>query len=640
MLQKIQDKAKGGCAYLIVGFIAIPFTLFGISSYLGGSNSLVAATVNGEEIPVSDVQNAVLQQRQRLAQMFGGKLPPGFDGDTIKKQAIEQIVSQTLLRQESEKYDYRVSNDEVIKSIEEIPAFQVNGKFDSTTYERQLASQRRNKSTFESEMRESLSNQQFVQAMSKAAFLPKNEANRFQGLQNQTRDVETYTLKKTDFDSKISVSDDDVKSYFDSNSKRFMTTEKVKLSYVELRQSDLEKDVNITDDALEAYYDENADRYIDPEERKLAHILVKIDSEKDGEDAEKKAQERVDDIYEKITSGSKTFEDLATTDSDDKFSAKKSGEIGLIVLGDMGPLFEKVAFSLDKGEVSKPIKAEAGFEIIKVLDVKSSTQKTFSDVKSEIENLYRKEEASKLFFDSTDKLQTLAFENESSLDAAADAVGAIVKNTDWINRGAVSTSKDLMSSPKVIAAAFNNDVLTEGKNSELLEIDEQTVAVIRVQEHQSPEQKPLDSVSDQIKSILKVQKVRKLLVEKGELALKTLKESGDWAEALKLVSGSEDKIEKVTDLKRTDPKFDATLAEKIFSIKKPDGDKTSFDNVILPQGDYVLINLKAVKDGVTEEADTAIQSRFSQMIGSREQTAMLKALREQAEVELFLENIQ
>jgi len=640
MLQKIQDKAKGGCAYLIVGFIAIPFTLFGISSYIGGSNSLVAATVNGEEIPVSDVQNVVLQQRQRLTRMFGGALPPGFDGDTIKRQAIEQIVSQTLLRQESDKYDYRVSNNEVIKMIEEIPAFQVNGKFDSKTYERQLASQRRSKSNFEAEVRESLSSQQFVQAINNAAFLPKKEANRFQGLQNQTRNIETYTLKKSDFDSEVKISDDDVKRYFDGNLKRFMTKEKVKLSYVELKQSDLEKSVNITDEALEAYYDENADRYVDPEERKLAHILVKIDSKEDGEEAEKKAQERVDKIYEKITSGSKTFEDLAVTDSDDKFSAKKVGEIGSIVRGDMGPLFEKLAFGLANGEVSKPVKTEAGFEIIKVLDVKSSTQKTFSDVKTEVENLYRKEEASKLFFDSTDKLQTLAFENESSLDEAADAVGAVVKNTDWVSRGAVSTSSDLLSSPKVIAAAFSDDVLTQGKNSELIEIDEQTVAVIRVQEHQSPKQKPLDDVSDQIKSILKAQKVRELLVEKGELVLKSLKESGDWVEGLKRVNGSEDKIEKVTDLVRTASKLDATLVEKIFSMQKPEDEKASFDNVILPQGDYVLIKLKSVKEGVTEEIDNAIQSKFTQMLGSREQAAMLKALREQAEVELFLDNIQ
>jgi len=255
MLQNIHDKAKGWVAYAIVGFIAIPFTLFGISSYLGGSNSLVAAVVNGEEIPVQQVQNTVVQQRQRLSQMFGGKIPPSFDDNSIKQQALEQIVNETLLRQESRANGYRASNQEVYNTISEIPAFQKNGVFDPKTYELLLASQRRNKAGFEAEVRESLSNQQFSQALSKTAFLPSSEASRYQMLQNQTREVETYTLKKSDFNSDVGISEDEAKSYYESNISKFMTAEKVKLSYIELKQSDLAKTVEVNEDALQAFYD-------------------------------------------------------------------------------------------------------------------------------------------------------------------------------------------------------------------------------------------------------------------------------------------------------------------------------------------------------------------------------------------------
>ena len=102
MLQNIHDKAKGWVAYLIVGFIAVPFALFGISSYLGGSGSLFDAIVNGEEIQVQEVQYIVLQQRQRMSQIFGGKIPPGLSAEVIKQQALEQVVNQTLLRQEAQ----------------------------------------------------------------------------------------------------------------------------------------------------------------------------------------------------------------------------------------------------------------------------------------------------------------------------------------------------------------------------------------------------------------------------------------------------------------------------------------------------------------------------------------------------------
>jgi peptidyl-prolyl cis-trans isomerase D len=510
--------------------------------------------------------------------------------------------------------------------------------FDSATYERVLNSQRRDKASFESGIRSSISNQQFSTGVGSTAFLPSTEIMRYQQLQNQTRNVETYTFKKSDFISDIKITDDQIKAQFDKNSSNYMTAEKVKLSYVLLQQDELAKTVDVNDEDLRAVYDENADRYIDPEQRKLAHILVKVNAE-DGADAEKKAQEKAQALYDQIKSGTKTFEDLAINNSDDTVASKKSGEIGVIVQGDMGPLFEKAAFALNKGAVSSVVKAEAGFEIIKLLDVTASKQKTFDAVKADIEKTYRRDEAEKLFLDNSDKLQTLAFENESSLDGAADAVGLKVESSDWITRSTAPVAgSGLLSSPKLIQTAFNEDVLKLGKNSELIEIDSKTVAVIRLQEHKLPEQKAQSDVSDEIKASLTDQEVRKLLIEKGEATLKAIQTSGEWSE-VEAVGGSIAKLEKSEGIKRTDSKLSPVLLNKIFSMVKPVETKKSFDNAILPEGDYVLVGLTAVKDS-DAKLDSALQSRFIQTISSRERTAMLKALRESAEVTLFPENIQ
>ena len=637
MLQNIHDKAKGWVAYAIVGFIAIPFTLFGISSYLGSSSSLAAAVVNGEEIPAQQVQNSVLQQRQRLAQMFGGQLPPGFSDNTIKEQALEQVVNATLLRQEAEAGGYRASNQEIYDYLSENPQFQKDGVFDAATYEQILNAQRRNKANYEAAVRDSISNQQFSQGVRNAAFLPANEVTRYQQLQNQTRSVETYTFKKSDFASEIKIADEEIKTYYDSNSTNFKTAEKLKLSYVLLKQDDLAKNVEVNDEVLQASYDENADRYIDPEQRKLSHILIKID-DKGGVDAEKKAQEKAQSLYDQVKAGTRVFQDFAVNNSDDSVSAKNGGEIGMIVKGDMGPLFEKAAFALKKGEFSEVVQTEAGFEIIKLLDIVEAKQKTFDEVKAEIEKTYRRDEAEKLFLENSDKMQTLAFESEGSLDSVADAVGLKVESSDWIKRGATPTAEGLLSSPKLLSTAFSDDVLKQGKNSELIEVGASSVAVIRLQEHKLPEQKPQADVSDEIKASLTDQKLRKLLIEKGEMALKAIQASGEWS-AVEAVGGSAGKIEKSADLKRTDRKLPPVLVGKVFSMQKPLDGKKSFDNAILPEGDYVLIGLLDVKDGGTE-LDATLQQRFTQTLSARESTALLKALRENAEVKLFPENIQ
>ncbi len=635
MLQNIHDKAKGWVAYLIVGFIAVPFALFGISSYLGGSGSLVAATVNGEEIHVQEVQNLVLQQRQRMTQIFGGKLPPGFNEDMIKQQALDQVVNQALLKQEAENNGYRASNQEVYDALTNIPAFQKDGQFDPKTYELLLESQRRSKNSFETDIRTSITNQQFSQAISKAAFLPIEQASRYQSLQNQQRNTETYTLKKADYKSQVEVSAEEIKAHYDANLSNYMTRDKVKVSYILLEQSELAKVVSVEDDALQLFYDDNLSRYTDPEQRKVSHILVKVGEEAD---AEEKAEAKAKALYEEIKSGAKTFEDAAKTDSDDKLAAEKNGELGLIARGEMGALFEAAAFALEKGVVSNVVKTEAGFEILKVQDIIEAKQKTFAEVKPEVERLYRKEQAEKLFLEQSDELQTLAFENDSSLSAAADAIGATVETSDWIQRGESPNPEKKYFSAAFIQAAYSNEVLNEGKNSELIEIDPTTVAVLRLQEHKVPEQKPLSEVEAQIKTGLLDQKLRKLLIEKGESVLGALKQAGAWS-ALESIGASEDNVKSYTEVKRTDTRLPSAVVTKLFSMDKPESGKKTFSDAILLDGDYVLIALTAVKDGATE-LDGDLQKSFTQMTASREQAAVLKSLRESAKIELFPENIQ
>ena len=637
MLQTINDKAKGWVAYTIVGLIAVPFALFGISSYLeGGHGSLVAAKVNGEEISVQQVQGLVLQQRQRLAQMFGGQLPPNMNEDVIKNQALDQVVNEVLLRQVSEKNGYRASNQEVYDTISGIEAFQVNGQFDSQTYEELLASQRRSKSEFEMQIRDNISNQQFAQAVTGAAFIPASTVSKYQSLQNQTRNVETFTLSKSKYESDITVSADEIKQEFDANANNYMTTERVKLSYVILKQDDIGASLTPEDDALKLFYEDNASRYIEPEQRKLAHILIKIEDDKK-EEAQSKAQA----FYDQIQAGDKTFEELAVTESDDELASKKNGEIGLISQGEMGVQFDTAAFSptLLKGAVSKVVETEAGFEIIKVLDVIPSRTKSFDEVKAEVEALYRSEKSESLFLEQSDKLQTLAFENDSSLDEAADAIGAEVLTSEWINKdnNLQATEENPLSSPKVVTAAFGDEVLNSGKNSELIELDAKSVVVVRLQDHELPKQKELTEVESEIKALLSAKKLNELLIEKGDDALKRLSDSSSW-DALKDLGVTTENIVKSEGLKRDDRTLPRALVSKIFSMKKPESGN-SFDKAILPNGEYVLIALSKVTDDKTE-LDETLQQTFTQSIALRERAAAIAALREKAEVELFLENIQ
>ena len=624
MLQNIHDKAKGWLAYTVVFLISVPFALFGINSYLGGGDTLVAATVNGEEIPLRDVQNELLQQKQRLTSILG-KLPAGFNDKALKSQALEGLINQALISQEAESNGYRASDSEVFSIISGTGAFQKDGVFDQQTYEQLLTSNRRNKVSYESALRQDISNTQLTDGITQTSFIPVIQASSYQSLLNQERDFETYTLNLDDYKAQVKPTADEVKSYYDSHSSQYMTEEKIKISYVQLKVEELLKAVVISPEVLQPYYDDNSARYIEPEQRKVAHILIKANGD---EEAKKQAEA----LYEDIISKKTTFKKAATEKSEDKVAAEKAGDMGFFARGDRDADFDKVVFSLEKGQLSKPTKTALGYELIKVSEIRAEVQKTLEEMQDSVEKDYRQEEAEKLFQDQLEKLQTVAFENDSSLDPAAQAVGLEVKSSDWFTR---SGGENFTAHPKIIAESFSNSVFNEGKNSILIEISDVDVAVIRIDSKEDAKLRPLADVNEKIKQSIIDANTRKLVNTKGEALLAKLKSAGDWS-ILSSNGLNADAIEAFTAVTRKTNKPSGDVVRKVFATSFPKENVIEFSNTILPSGNYVLIALKSVKDGETKLDDKA-RDLFAGSLGARERSAVIKALREEADVVIFPE---
>ncbi|PID34118.1 MAG: hypothetical protein CR976_01970, partial [Thiotrichales bacterium] len=362
---------------------------------------------------------------------------------------------------------------------------------------------------------------QFQAAIATTAFVPKGQTEFYQSLRKQKRDVDYFTLKVADFEDKAQVTDEQIAEYYEQNKARFMTEQRVKLAYVEVAQDELAKDVEVTDEALQQYYDENADRYLTPESRNTSHVLISMDSR-----TEEEAKQLAQNLYDVIKSGERTFEDVAQKDSDDKVAAENNGVVADVVIGDWGPLFEKAVFALDVNQVSEPVKTEAGYELLRVNSITEAVQKSFAEARSELEDDYRQAKAADLYFKKTDQVQTVAYEQSNDLTPAAQAAGLKVKSTDWVTR---TKGEGIAANPKVLTAAFSEDVLGGGKNSETLELSDTQAVVVRVTEQEAAKQKPLDDVKDEIIATLKAQEARKLTAKKGEELLAALKAKGDWS---------------------------------------------------------------------------------------------------------------
>jgi len=169
----------------------------------------------------------------------------------------------------------------------------------------------------------------------------------------------------------------------------------------EYLKREIAQKVTVSDDDLKTYYDTHKDEFKTPEMIKARHILVKVDSSA-SEDDKKKAKEKAEMYLKRIKDG-EDFAKLASEVSDDPGSKTKGGDLGFFPKGRMVKPFEDAAFALKPGEISGIVETQFGFHIIKVEDKKDSTLESFDAVKERLRQKLVQERTRKEITDFIDK---------------------------------------------------------------------------------------------------------------------------------------------------------------------------------------------------------------------------------------------
>ncbi len=126
----------------------------------------------------------------------------------------------------------------------------------------------------------------------------------------------------------------------------------------------------------------------------VAHILLKIPTGADKAMIDQ-VKSKADEIYSDAVSGNKTFEELVGLYSDDKTTKNKGGLLPPFGTGRMVEEFEAAAFNLSKdGDISKPVKTDYGFHIIKRISKKS--EPTFDEAKGELKKKIERDTRSEI----------------------------------------------------------------------------------------------------------------------------------------------------------------------------------------------------------------------------------------------------
>jgi peptidyl-prolyl cis-trans isomerase D len=618
MLQAIRDKVTGWIAYGIIFLISVPFALWGVNSYLGGGEAQPAATVNGEEISLRDLDQAYANYRQRLSQLFGGSIPESFASESmLREQVLGQLVEEIALRQYTQEQHYRIGDEELNRIIRSMNVFQRDEQFDTEIYQSQLRSLGYSPLGFEEELRRTNAMQQLQSGILATAFEAPLLEKQFTSLNNQTRKTRSLTYRVDT--AAIQPGADEIERLYLSQADRYRSPEEVRIDFIELSLDGIQQSIEVEEGDVYARYQENRASYTSTEIRDASHILITVKGDEDANPA----LARITAIRERIVAG-ESFADLAREISEDPGSASDGGSLGEVERGIMVQPFEAALFSMEVGQLSQPVKTSFGWHLIKLDSISGGEIQSFDTVKSALQDEIRAELAEGQIYDLVENVANLVYEQSDSLQPTAEQLDLTIQTSDWFDR---VSGTGIAIEPKIRQMAFSAEILQQGLNSEAIELDNNRVVFIRLNQLKPAAVRPLDQVQDLIRSEIITTQAREQSLSAGLAALADLKAGKTLDDLAQEWSAS---ISDYGFVERNQSGVDSAILGRSFSMSKPEQGPV-FEGLPVANGNYAIIELSAVlsNDG---NADSKALDELVKARGGSEYQSALKLLTNRADV--------
>lgn len=623
MLQKIRDNSQGWIAKTIITVIVALMALTGFDAiFRATSHSQDAAKVNGDEITQADLSQAVEMQRRQLMQQLGKDFDPALlDERMLRESALKGLIDRKLLLQGAQDGKFSFSEAALDQEILQTPVFQVDGKFNADRFDQVIRQMGFSRLQFRQMLTDEMLVAQVRAGLIGTGLVTDADILAYARLDKQTRDFASVSYKADATAQKVS--DDEVKAYYDEHAKEFMSPDQVLIDYVELKKSAFFDQAKVSDDDLQAQYQKEIANLA--EQRRAAHILIEVNDKVS--DAEAKG--KIEAIAARLAKG-EDFATVAKQASQDPGSANNGGDLGYAGKGVYDPAFEDALYGLKQGEVSQPVRSQYGWHLIKLLGVQAPKVPTLASLKDKITRDLKSQQVEQLYVDAAKKLEDSAFE-ASDLAQPAQELGLKVQTSQPFGRD--GGSEGVTANRQVIQAAFSQEVLDEGANSNAIELDPDTTVVVRVKEHRKPEQLSQEAVSEPIRKELARQKASDAAKAKGDALIAGLRDG-----KVALAASQDGQAWKVSEaVTRSQEGIDPKVLQQVFRMPKPEGGKPTFAGVTLQDGSYVVVRLNGVNEGPapSEEEKGQYRQFLSSRNGQQDFASYRKWLESKAKIERY-----
>ncbi len=621
MLQDIRDNSQGVIAKVIIGLIVAVFALFGVDSIIGGfTTSPPVAEINGEEISEAQLQAST----QSLLNTLGGALD-SLDQNLLEQIALGQIIEEVILRQSASNASMSISSDRLDRAIIDNPNFHINGRFDSDLAVRTMNSQGFTVLNYRESLRQQLVLSQLASAYSSSNFITRAELDRIAELSAQTRDFRYLSITLGTRTLGLAISDEEIEDYYEANQADFKIDETVVVDYVLLDRDVIANEIEVDESELLTLYEEERDAFEGSAEKRASHILFEVGADLSEADALQLATESL----QRLEDG-EDFAALALELSSDVVSAEDGGDIGYTDGSVFPEAVEAALLTLALDEVSNPVVSEFGVHLLMLTEDSENVFQSFEEVSERIERDLKRSQVELLYAERLEDLSNLAFET-GNLQTISEELSLLVLESDAFSRVGGS---GVFSNQAIVAAAFAEEVLLDGNNSDVVELSRTQAVVLHVQEFNEASFSPLEDVEPEIAVLIRIDMERDAVQKLGDELFSAV-ESGAELDDLLLANELEWYTEEA--VRRSAITVNREILNRVFAMSMPAAGGAELANITLGNGTFILIELDQINagslDAMPEAERDAMTNTLLTDLGNNDFQAFMSNLQDNADIE-------
>ncbi len=510
MLEALRSFVSGWVAKVLLVLLIGSFALWGVSgSILGGAHSNSVAQVGETNVSVRDYLTAYNRNMNDVQRRIGRRLTRDqarvFG---VEARTLSNVVSFAALDEYARINGLALSDQTLARMLAENREFQdSSGKFNRDTFINAVRQAQMRESDFIELQNESAVRSQVTQSFATGPILPKAFTAALGAYSNEERKFAHLTIKAAHAGAPASSTQEQLKTYFEENLKKYAAPEFRKLSILTLEPKDIADEASVTDEDVAGDYEARKSAYETPEKRRVQQIVFK--SQKEADAAIKALGEGA--VFETILSDNK----VTLADAD----------LGLIEKARLPKAIQDTAFGSELNTVSGLLKGPFGPTMIRVTEMTPASVTPIDDVKDDI----RKDIALRRAVEAVISMQETVEDSRAggvSLEETGKRLKLNVRTIDAVDRSALDSGgniiNDIPSSAELLEQAFNTEV---GAQASPLDFGDTGYVWYDVLEITEARDRTQDEVTERLKTDWTADEQARLILEKAE-ALKARLDKG------------------------------------------------------------------------------------------------------------------